>query len=283
VRWSRGPPVGGLGALARRVFTSYDWTMVPLRNAERQAPPPPPELDEHSSRDKHWVGEHPLADEHAVLLHEVRTRGRTIRAALSEGGWPDREVAGLLDYLRYEVLDQAVTTERLLFPLIGEGLADSRIHQLVDDHVHLRELADQLANMATANGVRSEAGDLVELLDALDEFLDRHMRTEETLLSGTTSAGVESLRQPFRCHLWFPLTEGSEVDLDALPREFAHRAALERFSRLRPGEKLLLRSNRELGGLWDVLSYGRPGEYGWAYLEEGPKRWRAEVTRRVPE
>jgi uncharacterized protein (DUF2249 family) len=257
--------------------------MVPLRNAERQAPPPPPELDEHSSRDKHWVGEHPLADEHAVLLHEVHDRGRMIRAALSERRWPDHEVAGLVDYLRYEVLDQAVTTERLLFPLIGKGLADSGIHQLVNDHVHLRELADQLANVATANGVRSGAGDLVQLLDALDEFLDRHMRTEETLLAATTPAGVESLRQPFRCHLWFPLTEGPEVDLDVLPREFAHRAALERFSRLRPGEKLHLRSNCELDGLWNVLSGGRPGEYGWAYLEEGPKRWRAEVTRRAPE
>jgi uncharacterized protein (DUF2249 family) len=109
------------------------------------------------------------------------------------------------------------------------------------------------------------------------------MRTEETLLAATTSAGVESLRQPFRCHLWFPLTEGPEVDLDVLPREFAHRATVERFSRLRPGEKLLLRSNRELDGLWNVLSSGRPGDYGWAYLEEGPERWRAEVTRRAPE
>jgi uncharacterized protein (DUF2249 family) len=188
-----------------------------------------------------------------------------------------------VDYLRYEVLDQAVTAERLLFPLVGKGRADSGMHQLFDDHMRLRDLADQLANTAAAAGDRPEAGDLVELLDILEEFLDRHMRTEEAFLSGTTSAGVESLRQPFRCHLWFPLTEGPEVDLDALPREFAHRAALERFSRLRPGEKLLLRSSRELDSLWNVLSCGRPGEYGWAYLEEGPERWRVELTRRAPE
>jgi uncharacterized protein (DUF2249 family)/hemerythrin-like domain-containing protein len=255
--------------------------MVPLRNAERQAPPPPPELDEHSPQ--HWVGEHPLADEHAVLLHEVRNRERAARAALGAGRWPHDEIDGLVNYLRYEVLDQAVTAERLLFPLAEEGLADSRIHQLVDDHVHLRDLTDQLANVVTANGRQTEPGDLVDLLDALDEFLDRHMRTEQALLSATTSAGVESLRQPFRCHLWFPLTEGPEVDLDILPREFAHRALLERFSRLRPGERLLVRSSRELDGLWNVLSCGRPGEYGWAYLEEGPERWRAEVTRRAPE
>ena len=251
--------------------------MVPQPITERQAlPPPPRRLDEH------WIGEHPLADEHAVLLHEVRIRGQRIRAALSEGRWPDHEVAGLVDYLRYEVLDQAVNTERLLFPLVGHGRTHSGIHQLVDDHVRLRDLADRLANVATAHRIRSEPGDLVELLDALEEFLDRHMRTEESLLSGTTSAGVESLRRPFRCHLWFPLTEGP-----GRPRRPS--------AGIRPpggtgavlpapaGREALLRSGRELDGLWNLLSSGRPGDYGWAYLEEGPERWRAEVTRRAPE
>ena len=257
--------------------------MVLPRNVERQAPPPPPALDQHSAPHEHWVGVHPLADEHAVLLHEVRTRGRAVRAALSEGRWPDHEVAGLVNYLRYEVLDQAVTTERLLFPLARKSLAGVDVHRLVDDHVHLRDLADRLANVATANGDHSGAGDLTALLGDLDEFLVRHMRAEEALLSGTTTAGVESMRQPFRCHLWFPLTEGPEVDLDDLPQEFARLAALERFSRLRQGERLLVASSFELDGLWNALSSGRPGEYGWAYLEEGPEHWRAEVTRRAPE
>ena len=176
-----------------------------------------------------------------------------------------------------------MTAERLLFPLVGEGLADSGIHHLVDDHVQLRDLTDQLADAVTATEPHREPADLSTLLDALDQFLDRHMRTEEALLSATTSAGVESLRHPFRCHLWFPLTEGPEVDLDVLPREFAHRAALERFSRLRPGERLLIRAGRELDGLWSLVASRWPGEYGWVYLEEGPERWRAEVTRRAPE
>ena len=98
-----------------------------------------------------------------------------------------------------------------------------------------------------------------------------------------SEAGVESLRKPFRCHLWFPVTEGPVLDLDALPQEFAHRAALERFSRLRPGEHLLLRSRRELDGVWTLVSSSWPGEFGWVYLEEGPARWRADVTRRAPE
>ena len=106
------------------------------------------------------------------------------------------------------------------------------------------------------------------------------MRMEQAVLAIATSDGVESRRHPFRCHLWFPMTEGPEVDLDALPREFAHRAALERFSRLRAGERLLVTSELELESLWSVLACRRPGEFGWRYLEEGPQRWRVEVTRR---
>jgi uncharacterized protein (DUF2249 family) len=255
--------------------------MVHARNAAGQAPPP--ELDEVSSPDEHWIAEHSLAEEHAVLLHEVRTRERAALAALDAGRWPGAELDGLVAYLRYEVLDQAVTTERLLFPLVGEGFADSRVHALVDDHLHLRDLTDELATVGATIEHRREPGDLVDLLQDLDAFLDRHLRAEVALLSATTPIGVESLRQPFRCHLWFPLTEGPDVDLDALPREFAHRAAMERFSRLRPGERLLVRSSCELNGLWNLLSCARPGEYGWTYLEEGPDQWRAEVARRAPE
>jgi uncharacterized protein (DUF2249 family) len=257
--------------------------MAALRNEERQAPPPTSEIDEPRAPDEHWVTQRTLTDEHAVLLTEVRNREAVARAALDSGRWPDQEIGGLVNYLRYEVLDQAVTEERLLFPLTEDGLADTRIRRLVDDHVHLRDLTDRLACAVGAAGPAREPTDLVQLLDTLDEFLDRHMRAEEALLSPTTSTGVEWLRQPFRCHLWFPLTEGPEIDLDVLPREFAHRAVLERFSRLRPGERVLVQSGCALDGLWSLVACGQPGEYGWAYLEEGPERWRAEVTRRSPQ
>src|SRR4051794_24154823 len=227
------------------------------------------------------VGErHGLADEHAVLLDEVRYRNHAVLSALGEGRWPDREVEALVDYLRYEVLDQAVTEERLLFPLTGESLADAPLHRLVSDHVRLRDLTDVLAE---ARHTRPEPALLVEILDTVVAFLDRHMREEEAALASATAAGVESLRQPFRCHLWFPMTEGCVLDLDVLPHEFAHRAVVERFLRLRPGEQIVVRSRHELGGLWSALTGRLPGEIGWVYLEEGPELWQAEVTRRAPE
>lgn len=231
-------------------------------------------------REDHWLGRHPLADEHAVLLQEVTLRERAARRALGRGRWPRREIDALVAYLRYEVLDQATAEESLLFPHAAEGSADPRVRDLVRDHVRLREVTDELARFAVSDG--RELGELVELLDVLEEFLDHHMRMEQAVLSPVTPEGTEVRRHPFRCHLWFPLTEGPDIDLDALPRAFAHRAALERFTRLRPGERVLVRSGCELESLWTALTVGHPGEFGWAYLEEGPEHWRAEVTRRPP-
>src|SRR4051794_10443924 len=102
--------------------------MVPPRSRAQQAPPASPAtaaVHPHGG-----AGErHGLADEHAVLLDEVRYRNHAVLSALGEGRWPDRELEALVDYLRYEVLDQAVTEERLLFPLTAAGLADASVHR----------------------------------------------------------------------------------------------------------------------------------------------------------
>jgi uncharacterized protein (DUF2249 family) len=140
-------------------------------------------------------------------------------------------------------------------------------------------VTDQLAGLV-GNGHRA-ARTLVRLLDGLDELLETHVRAEQAVLSA--APGVESVRLPFRCHLWFPITEGSEIDLDGLPREFAHAATLERLCRLRPGSSVTLRSSSDLQSLWLALSRGHPDEFGWAYLDEGPEHWRATITRRPPE
>jgi uncharacterized protein (DUF2249 family) len=261
----------------------YGRVMALPRAGDEQSRPWPAEA--RDKRSPHGgVGEqHGLDTEHAVLLREVCVREEAIRAGLRTGRWPASEIQALVDYLRYEVIDQAATEERLLFPLAEGGLAGQGMDGLLDDHVNLRDLTDRLAALAPADNRHILPTELRELLDALRQLLDRHMREEEALLSGATLAGVEAVRRPFRCHLWFPLTEGPVLDLDALPKEYANRAALERFSRLRAGERLQVRARTPLDGLWSALTSSLPGEFGWAYLEEGPDQWQVEVTRRSPE
>ena len=223
----------------------------------------------------------PLTEEHAILLHELRPRHRAVRAGLDAGRWPRDEVAALVSYLRYEVLDQAVTEERVLFRLARRDDVDGRLDGLTLDHERIRDMTARLAGFATVEEPPGGSEALVDLLDGLEELVELHMRTEESVLSALP--GVESLRQPFRCHVWFSVTEGPDIDLDELPREFVRTATLERLSRMQPGESLQVRCSHDLQGVWSALSCGHPREFGWDYLEEGPTRWRASITRRAIE
>jgi hypothetical protein len=146
--------------------------MVAQRTVELQTPPLPAVDGDALHRQDHWIGNHPLADEHAVLLQEVRHRERAVRAALGAGRWPDREIEALVAYLRYEVLDQAANEERLLFPLTSEGIAGKRMHALVEDHVQLRDLTDDLVAAGTADDARRAPRALVDLLDDVEGLLD---------------------------------------------------------------------------------------------------------------
>jgi uncharacterized protein (DUF2249 family) len=248
--------------------------------AESPSPAPAQAGDRAPQRPHDGSDTRSLAEEHAILLAEVRSRHRAVLAGLAAGRWPHAELVALVTYLRYEVLDQAVTEERLLFPIARQGTTDSHVHDLTVEHLRIRDLTDRLADLAAAEEPLGEPTILVDLLDHLDEFLEAHMQEEESVLSAGT--GVESLRRPFRCHLWFPITEGPELDLDSLPRRFAPRAAMERLSRLRPGECVHVRSSEDLQSLWALLSRAQPGEFGWIYLDEGPQEWRATITRRSP-
>jgi uncharacterized protein (DUF2249 family) len=203
-----------------------------------------------------------------------------VLAGLDDGRWPDRELAALVAYLRYEVIDQAVTEERLLFPLARAYGTDRHLDALAVDHVRIRDGTDQLAGLIAADGPQRTRDTLVAVLGGLEDLLESHMRTEQSVLP--TATGVESVRRPFRCHLWFPITEGPDIDLDDLPAESTHAAALERLSRLRPGESVTVGRSEDLGSLWTALSRGHPDDFAWACLEEGPVHWRARVTRRSP-
>jgi uncharacterized protein (DUF2249 family) len=174
-----------------------------------------------------------------------------------------------------------VNEERLLYPLKAAGLADERIRQLVEDHAQLRDATDALAIAGAADVPHRDAERLVAALEDLRVKLEQHLIDEQDVLSTATDSGIDPLRRPFRSHEWFSLTEGSIVDLDRLPREFALDAAIERLIRMRPGERLEVRSGNPLDPLEHLFERrGMPGEYGWAYLDEGPERWRATITRR---
>jgi len=227
------------------------------------------------------TGGQTLVDEHRVLWHEVEVRRGEVLQALGDGKWPVSQISRLVDYLRFELLDQAVNEERLLFPLTDGRLTDPRVAQLLEDHVDLRDATNALAGLAVLPEEAREPALVVTVLDNLAEVLDRHLAAEETILSRTGEWGVSATRRPFRSHEWYALTEGAVLDADALPREAATDLVLERLSRMRSGEQVEIRSSARLRDLEGAFRRrGMTADYGWSVDEDRPGRCRVRITRR---
>jgi uncharacterized protein (DUF2249 family) len=126
---------------------------------------------------------------------------------------------------------------------------------------------------------------LAQLTAAVRGFitqLGRHLRNEEDLLaSGRRPQDVPgTVVLGGRPHEWYPLTKGPVVDLDALPRSQTVEAAVDRMLRMRRGEQVELRSSSDLDRVWLKLSDLSPDGYQFTVLQDGPNRWRMQVTRR---
>ena len=224
-----------------------------------------------------------LTEEHALLLREVDGRVQRILEVLARGCWPDADIEALLAYLRYVVLDQAAHEEGLLYPLARNGTGtDSRLQRLSEDHAHLRDLTVAMADALSAAPGSRDPEQLASTLLELTTALENHLREEVEVLTPATPVGVGVLRRPLHASSWFLLTEGDVIDYDRLPPAFAGWAAVERLTRMRPGEHLEVRSAHSLETLHVLLRRrGEAATFGWAYLEEGPETWRAEITRRA--
>ncbi|RFU20571.1 hemerythrin domain-containing protein [Geodermatophilus marinus] len=222
-----------------------------------------------------------LADEHAGLLEEVDRRVHRALTAADSGRPHVPELESLVTYLRCEVIDEAVHTESLLYPLIAGTPSADHVPALTHDHRRLRDLIDELARVANGGSPQRDA-DPVPLLLGLRRVLAEHLHAEQAVVAAMTDACIEDLRQPRRSHDWFVLTEGSVVDVDRMPfREDEAPAVLDRLTRLRVGEEVEVRSSRHLGRLRAAFTRRRMyTDYGWVYLEEGPLRWRVQITRR---
>lgn len=224
-----------------------------------------------------------MAGEHAILLQQVGRYEDQVLRVLDGGGWPQQELRELSDYLRYELLDQAVQEERLLFPLADGGFSNVDVQRLIGDHVALRSAADQLAEAVAAGPREQDADRLTDFLRSLRQLLDRHLAHEQRVLGAVTPEGVEQRRQPRWSRELYQLTAGPVLDLDVLPAEFTSRAAMERLARLAPGEAVEVRSSTALSVLRALVANRWGADYGWSCLEEGPHRWRAEIVRRRPD
>jgi uncharacterized protein (DUF2249 family) len=218
-----------------------------------------------------------LAEEHVLLLWQVTASAEKVLTATEHDRWPGAELAALAGYAQAEVLRQVSDEEALLFPAVPA----QAVAGLARDHVRLRAAADLLARAAAGEQPMSPA----QLAAAVRDFavqLQRHLRNEDDLLAsaraprdvpGTVTLGGHP-------HEWYPLTEGPVVDLDALPADQVVAAAVDRLLRMRRGEQVELQSGAGLDPVWREISKLSPDGYQFTVLQDGPARWRMQITRR---
>lgn len=219
-----------------------------------------------------------LADEHDLLLQQVAVRTEELLSAAEKGGWPGKELTALLGYLRSEVLRQVVDEELLL---LAHHDVQAQAAGLIRDHVRLRAGVETLAE-AAVNADRFSASEVSGIAANLFAQLERHCSAEETLLAVSSEAQdlpATSLSTK-RPHEWYPLTEGSVVDVDALPADQMVEALVDRLLRMRAGEQVELRSDRDLDPVWRRMRWYDPGGYRLVHDLEGPPQWRVRFTRR---
>ena len=218
-----------------------------------------------------------LAEEHVLVLWQVTTSAEKLLAAAEHGRWPGAELTALAGYARAEVLRQASDEEALLFPAVPAQATAG----LARDHVRLRAAAELLTRAASGEQPMAPAQLAAVVRDFVTQ-LERHLRNEETLLA----SGRRAQRVPATVtlgghpHEWYLLTVGPVVDLDALPPGQAVDAAVDRLLRMGRCEQVELQSAARLDQVWREISELCPGGYQFTALEDGPARWRMQVTRR---
>ena len=219
-----------------------------------------------------------LAEEHVLVLWQVTTSAEKLLSTAEHGRWPGAELTALAGYARAEVLRQASDEEALLFP----AASARAVAGLARDHARLRSAADLLVRAAA----REQPMSLAQVATAARDFaaqLERHLRAEDNLLASQRSPqgvpGTAALGG--HPHEWYPLTEGPVVDLDTLPLGQAVAAAVDRLLRMRRGEQVELQSGADLDPVWREISELSPGGYRFTVLQDGPDRWRMQVTRRL--
>jgi uncharacterized protein (DUF2249 family) len=218
-----------------------------------------------------------LTEEHVLVLRQVTTGAEKLLTTAEHGRWPTAELAALAGYARAEVLRQASDEEALLFPAVPAQTASV----LARDHVRLRAAAELLTRAASGEQPMSTA-QLATIVRDFVTQLGRHLHHEETLLaSGRRAQGVPATEAlGAHPHEWYLLTEGSVASLDELPPEEAVDAAVDRLLRMRRGEQVELRSAVRLDHVWREISKICPGDYQFTVLQDGPARWRIQVSRR---
>ena len=229
------------------------------------------------ARDTEWPQR--LAAEHSLLLRNVVARADDVLTTAADGRWPEHELAGLIDYLRSELISQTRIEEQLLFGDADTSSSDA-FSRLTRDHTRLRYALEALTDSGRDRGRRDPqwlAATVRGLVTQLSEHLgqEREVLSRHATQAGWQRAGAAMEHRP---HAWYALTHEAVINLDAFSTGQDIEAVLPRVQQLRPGDGVELVGSADPRHLCSRLL--RDEDLTLRYLDDGPQTWRVCVTRR---
>jgi uncharacterized protein (DUF2249 family) len=77
------------------------------------------------------------------------------------------------------------------------------------------------------------------------------------------------------------LIDVTEIDFRNLSPAQRHTKAFKIIGDLRAGESFVLVNDRDPMPLYSQIQARHPGEFSWAYLEQGPPIWKMEIAKQL--
>lgn len=215
-------------------------------------------------------------DEDARLLWQATARADALMRNLARGQDSQAEVEALLGYLREVLLARIADEDRHVLPVLRQTAGGvPELDELERQHLQLRSDVDDLAAASQGHSAREQQA---EIIRRLVSHLEDHLAAEAALLHGAQHT-VAGDRSWLAASHWYPLVEGPVIEMDLLREDQAEPAVLNRLTRLRAGESVELRSQRDPHLVWVRLQARDPGGHDWQVTQDGHS-WSVIVRRR---
>jgi uncharacterized protein (DUF2249 family) len=216
-------------------------------------------------------------DEDAQVLWQATARADALVRDLARGKNTDADLEGLLGYLREVVLARISDEDRHALPVLRRAPgAHPELDELDQQHLQLRGDVEDLAAAAQGHSAREQQAGIMR---RLVNHLEAHLAAEASLLHGNRHT-VSGNREWLAASHWYPLIEGSVIEMDRLREDQSEAAVLNRLTRLVAGEQVELRSHRDPHPIWLRLQQRAPGGYGWEAVQDPAAGWSVTVGRR---
>jgi len=226
---------------------------------------------------------------HALLARELEDRAGAIA-----DGRPGADPAGLVAFLKSELLSHAAGEERHLYPAVepllkahGMATATMRVdHRFLEDYVG--RIEDVVGGLHGAPEDRRPAleRELARLVLQLQALFRVHLAKEEQVYlplfeqyvhADAQRRVMEQMHEPVSSA--DATGSGDVLDVRQVPPPRRHPLILGTFDALAPGQAFTLVNDHDPKPLYYQFQAERGGQFTWEYVEQGPQAWRVRIGR----